>query len=53
MKPENLNKFVDSLQNVDWSHVTDLNDTEDSYHAFIETYTKLFDACCPKKNQKP
>ena len=48
MRRDNISNFNEMLSRQDWSDLMNITDTDEAYHVFIDTYTRIFDKCCPK-----
>ena len=56
----NVNKFIQSLENIDWGDVYDTTDIDHAYNKFVEKYSDAYNTACPivkvkikKKHVKP
>ena len=48
----NMDKFLENLQNVNWSHLNGYADPQQCYSSFVNKYTKIYDNCFPFKKIK-
>ena len=48
----NMDKFLENLQNVNWSHLNGYADPQQCYSSFVKMYTKIYDNCFPFKKIK-
>jgi len=48
----NMDKFLENLQNVNWSHVNGYADPQQCYSRFVHKYTEIYDNCFPYKKIK-
>ena len=48
----NMNKFLENLQNVNWSHLNGYADPQQCYSSFVNKYTEIYDNCFPFKKIK-
>ena len=48
----NMDKFLENLQNVNWSHLNGYADPQQCYSSFVDTYTEIYDNCFPYKKIK-
>ena len=48
----NMDKFLENLQNVNWSHLNGYAHPQHCYSSFVNKYTEIYDNCFPYKKIK-
>ena len=46
----NMNKLRSEVQNINWEFLRTINDVDDAYSYFKETFMCLYNKCIPEKN---
>ena len=48
LSDENIAKFQEKIENVDWSGIIKIDDVNGAYGNFMSIFKKHFDDCCPQ-----